>query len=343
MKSEFTFIHETVGTGKHAGSKARKDVDAIFYTILSSPIFSYKERVFHSIIEKIRYVFNIRNIKNIFSLLRIYNKKIFIQYPFYCNPILREGLLRCLSRNNVILIIHDVNSLRDFGQEKISDEIKVFNKCKGLIVHNKYMLDSLQRLGVISPMIKLDLFDYIRDNNFHPNRNFAPIVSFAGNLSKSTFLYNDLENIEVTFFLYGINYNKKNIKSANTNYKGAFSAEEIPARLEGSFGLIWDGDSIDTCSGAFGEYTRYNNPHKLSLYVSSCLPVIVWSQAAIADFVKEQDIGFCVDKLTDINAVLDSMTEEDYARYLKNITALQEKVISGYFTKKAIRKAMDLM
>lgn len=40
MKSEFTFIHETVGTGKHAGSKARKDVDAIFYTILSSPIFS---------------------------------------------------------------------------------------------------------------------------------------------------------------------------------------------------------------------------------------------------------------------------------------------------------------
>lgn len=38
---------------------------------------------------------------------------------------------------------------------------------------------------------------------------------------------------------------------------------------------------------------------QLSLYVSSCLPVIVWSQDAIADFVKEHDIGFCVDSLSD--------------------------------------------
>ena len=71
--------------------------------------------------------------------------------------------------------------------------------------------------------------------------------------------------------------------------------------------------------------------------------MIVWSQAAIADFVKEHDIGFCVDSLSDIHTILASMTEDDYVRYLRNITALQEKVTSGYFTKRVIRNAMNLM
>ena len=143
--------------------------------------------------------------------------------------------------------------------------------------------------------------------------------------------------------VYGINFDHNKIRSKSVTYNGSFTSEEIPAKLEGSFGLIWDEDSIDTCSGAFGEYTRYNNPHKLSLYVSSCLPVIVWSQAAIADFVKEHGIGFCVDSLSDIHTILASMTEDDYVRYLRNITALQEKVTSGYFTKRVIRNAMNLM
>ena len=100
--------------------------------------------------------------------------------------------------------------------------------------------------------------------------------------------------------LYGINYDEQNITSLNVEYKGAFLPNEIPSKLEGSFGLVWDGDSTDGCNGASGDYIRYNNPHKLSLYISSCLPVIVWSQAAIADFVRQHNIGFCVDKLIDI-------------------------------------------
>lgn len=144
-------------------------------------------------------------------------------------------------------------------------------------------------------------------------------IAFAGNLAKSTFLYHDLDKLGVNFWVYGINLDRNKIRSKSVTYNGSFTSEEIPAKLEGSFDLIWDGDSIDTCSGAFGEYTRYNNPHKLSLYVSSCLSVIVWSQVAIADFVKEHDIGFCVDSLSDIHTVLASVTADAYARDIKKI------------------------
>ncbi len=32
-------------------------------------------------------------------------------------------------------------------------------------------------------------------------------------------------------------------------YFGSFLPDELPAALEGGFGLVWDGDSAETCSG----------------------------------------------------------------------------------------------
>ena len=40
-------------------------------------------------------------------------------------------------------------------------------------------------------------------------------------------------------------------------YFGSFLPDELPVALEGGFGLVWDGDSAETCSGVFGEYLRF--------------------------------------------------------------------------------------
>ena len=50
--------------------------------------------------------------------------------------------------------------------------------------------------------------------------------------------------------------------------------------MEGSFGLVWDGISVETCAGVYGEYLKVNNPHKTSLYLASGIPVIIWKEAA---------------------------------------------------------------
>ncbi|UXZ08780.1 hypothetical protein F1B95_08005 [Clostridium perfringens] len=62
-------------------------------------------------------------------------------------------------------------------------------------------------------------------------------------------------------------------------YKKSLSPKEIVEKIEGDFGLIWDGTSINICDGSFGEYTKFNTPHKLSMYIASEIPVIVWKEA----------------------------------------------------------------
>ena len=58
--------------------------------------------------------------------------------------------------------------------------------------------------------------------------------------------------------------------------------------------------SSETCKGSFGEYLRINNPHKTSLYLASGIPVIIWSKAALAEFIEKNKCGITVDSLYEI-------------------------------------------
>ena len=119
-------------------------------------------------------------------------------------------------------------------------------------------------------------------------------------------------------------------------------AEDIVFNLAGSFGLVWDGSSITSCKGRYGEYLRYNNPFKASMYIAAQIPLIVWRQSAIAEFVLKHNIGIAVDSLEEIEKIFDTMTEPQYNRMYKNIVDLSYKVRSGYFTYNAIKRLMDL-
>ena len=104
---------------------------------------------------------------------------------------------------------------------------------------------------------------------------------------------------------------------------------------------MWDGESIESCTGLVGNYLRYNNPHKLSLYIASKLPVIIWSKAAEADFVKKYDIGYTVNSLTEIPQLLNELDEERYNQLVNNVVKVGEKITRGQFMQKALEKAVD--
>ena len=52
----------------------------------------------------------------------------------------------------------------------------------------------------------------------------------------------------------------------NEAYFGSFLPDELPAALEGGLDLSGMVIVLKQCSGVFGEYLRYNNSHKASLY-----------------------------------------------------------------------------
>lgn len=98
---------------------------------------------------------------------------------------------------------------------------------------------------------------------------------------------------------------------------GFVKSDDLIATAQGDFGLVWDGTSVSTCTGDFGEYLQYNNPHKTSLYIRCQLPVIIWNKAALADFVRENGIGICVDSLEELEKILNTLSEEEYAEMKK--------------------------
>ena len=138
---------------------------------------------------------------------------------------------------------------------------------------------------------------------------------------------------ETQFVLYGPNYTGK--KDGNITYKGSFPPDDLPFVLEGGFGLVWDGISSETCAGVWGEYLKYNNPHKTSLYLASGLPLVIWEKAALADFVVKNGCGITVASLFDIPEAINKVTKDEYEAMLRNTKEVSEKLDSGYFLGRA--------
>ena len=192
-----------------------------------------------------------------------------------------------------------------------------------------------------SKIYVLDLFDYICDGELQVDRNRVTNIEeakvvYAGNLSKekSPFLHQLEENkMKFNIDVFGVGIDEDINK--NILFKGKLHPEELPNKLTGNLGLVWDGcfDESDE-NVTFKNYTKFNNPHKLSCYMAAGLPVIVWEKAAIADFVKKNNIGYTISNIYDIN----NLDLADYEIKLKNALEIKEKVRNGYFTKTVMKE-----
>ena len=184
-------------------------------------------------------------------------------------------------------------------------------------------------------IVNLEIFDYLY-NEPVPKiiRNNGKKVIVAGNLTreKSGYVYK-LKELNVDMCLYGVNYEGD---IPDDIYKGAFSPDELIQHLEGNFGLVWDGTSVEKCTGNTGAYLKYNNPHKTSLYLAADLPVIIWSQAAMADFVKRNNIGIVIDDLHHLSECLKGVSEKDYQEMQQNVRMIGKKIRQGYYFNTAL-------
>ena len=131
--------------------------------------------------------------------------------------------------------------------------------------------------------------------------------------------------------------------SKSVIYHGQFSPNELPAQLNYNFGLVWDGDSVDTCSGDYGMYLKYNDPHKVSLYISSGLPVIIWKEAAVAKLIQQHHAGILIESLSEIDKVLSKISQDDYYQMRMNTLKLARLMRKGYFLDKSVNKLLNLM
>jgi len=323
------------GSALHAGTKAVKDIKDILledqWIPFSTPYTGKRWRDYYI---------------TIMALLRIALMPkgciFFIQFPptqlghsqFVCRFICWKF--------DAICLIHDLNEMRgiDWGHAK---ELK---NAAVIISHNRRMSEWLQKRLPKHHIIELEIFDYLHSKKIYstPSTDQAGLgrrVAFAGNLSpdKSAFIYTHID-IQPKIYLLGTNADQQKIASCY-EYAGFFQSDTPQFPVDASMGLIWDGTSTETCDGIKGNYLRLNSPHKTSLYLSSGIPVVIWREAAMAEFVIEHNCGVTIDRLADIPEKISNLSEESYSALRNGAERVGDRLRNGYYTRRAVGLALE--
>ena len=340
-----------------AGAKAPDDISKIARTL------GYRELVFKSAfkfrnIKLTRFFAMFVGIRNwIYLLCKVCKGAyVIIQHPneniIIGNMII--NLVKKVKKIKFIFLIHDLESIRksllkgnsQFLEERgvIADEV-LLKKADYIICHNKSMKKYLLLHGFDNQkLVELEIFDYLHDCKLSLNRKKDNSIIIAGNLlkEKAGYVYKLIEKdiIQYKINLFGPNYTGPKDKD-NIYYYGECLPDQLPEKLKGAFGLVWDGTELNGCHGKAGEYIKYNNPHKCSLFLASGIPVIIWKEAALADFVKENGVGILVESLDDILEKICHITDDEYAQLVVNTNKIGTKLRDGFYFKKALKDIFD--
>jgi len=261
---------------------------------------------------------------------------VLVQFPAY--GVASRLLYRfILCRFNSVALIHDLERLR--GKSLGSSE-GTLSSAAAIIYTGKFETQLPQRE---IPSAILGAWDYWTEGAFRiPSWSQSGSIVFAGNLSRSKngWLYEEC-SARPCLLLYGNHYQR----DANPNsdrYRGEFSPDNPVFEGEISWGLVWEGRSSSRRSSDDVDYERYNQPHKLSLYLACSVPVIVWRHAAAAQLVERERCGILVEGLEDIAFELEKYSSAEIQEFRQNAVRLSKLVRSGHFIKKAIKIADTL-
>ena len=316
----------------NAGPKARTDIEDVLeqdgYELWKLP-FNYESKI-----KKLKYKY--WDIPRLFKGQKI--DEVYFQYPIYSTVLMDQMMAEIQAvGSKLIFIVHDIESLRLFkGQAYYAaKEVEWLNQADGLIVHSQAMQDYLRERGVTTPMVILGVFDYLNPQPMQALQPYRRSLCFAGNLAKSQFLSRVNFNDKVPFQVFGPNPLADFPKEVD--YQGLYSPEELPKHLTANFGLVWDGSRTDTCDGDYGKYMQYNSPHKVSLYLSTGIPVIVWKQAAVAKYITENGLGLAIDSLDNLPARLAQLSLADYQVMKSQVEQVAKSLLAGLQIKRAIK------
>ena len=333
---------------RNAGNKARNDVEEIVKREGYQPLLLTVEDWYQMGTVKAQQ-HKAKALAQAFSQLKS-GDQLLIQFPMLHHSFFTTRLVRKIQRRGVqvYFIIHDLEALRYANLDTVPlkhkirvhlQESSLLKIADGIIAHNPIMKSVLVDKGVeADKIVSIGIFDYLIPNfqeKMGLTKNLPIIV--AGNLAqeKAGYLYSLPE--EPAYNLYGVGFDESRAL-ANETYFGSFLPDELPAVLEGGFGLVWDGDSAETCSGVFGEYLRYNNSHKASLYLASGFPLVVWKQSALSHFVLENGCGIAVESLHDLSQAIAQLDDKDYQDLLVNAKRIGQKIRNGSYLTNALNK-----
>lgn len=332
-----TYISRNYKTTLQGGAKGRIDVEDIL-TEEGAVNLGLRRTFSHNKVYDY-----LRNLTGILHYMLSVRRRdvVVVQYPFkkYYRLVTRWARLRGARS---ITLVHDLGSFRRH-RLSIAEEIRKLSLTDVAVVANDNTAAWLHRHGYAGPMVIQEAWDYLSDATPNPREKesaSATGISFIGHLrpSQNGYLYKMPSDIHLHLYGGGAPDNLPD----NLEAHGMKNPDELIRDCRGRFGLIWyDGELYHTPDGYIGDYIRYCNPHKLSLYMRCGKPVILWRGAGAASLVEREGIGLTVDSLTDLAATLSAVTDAEYAQMLVNVRRISDDVAHGTYTRRWLRAALN--
>lgn len=340
MIKRLCYISRNYRTIENSGNKAKTDNERTLIELhahnLGLPTTYYDNKIitfFFDLVGIIKMIFTIK--KDDLIVLQYPVKKYF---SFICN-------FAHLRNAKVIALIHDLGSMRR-KKLTIKKEISRLMHADHVIASNEIMATWLKDHGYNNSLGSLGLFDYrsVSKSKERTSDNNHYSIVYAGALAirKNAFLLKmqDLAK-DYKLNIYGNRSGLPGLIDSDSIHVHDFmKSEEFISSVDGDFGFVWDGDSVDTCSGSFGEYLRWNSPHKVSFYLRAGLPIIVWDKAAVAPIVKREEIGICISSIAELNDILKSITVEKMQIMRHNVNRVSKDLSNGAFLSKAVNESV---
>lgn len=266
-----------------------------------------------------------------------YGDIILYQYPTLLGYRFEESFISYLKNKGVkiILLMHDSEWLRGI----YPDERKLLNSVNVIIGHGEALTNALQSNQVVTKIIKKELFDYLYEEELPYSHDLEKKLAIAGNLDKSIFI-EDWSTIMPELYAFG--KKSKDKFGDNVFYQGSFSNEELLKNIpKNFFGIAWD-DNLPG-GGDYQQYTRFNSPHKVSLYLSLGMPVIVWDESAIGEYITKNKLGFTISHPKHIAEQFRILDDDKLLEYKTNALRIAKMLRDGMFTRKAIIEAENII
>ena len=266
---------------------------------------------------------------------------LFLQYPvkkyfsFLCRIATMKGA-------RTVALIHDLGSFRR-KKLTVEKEISRLSHSDYIIASNENMKVWLQEHGLKKPVGALGLFDYRSASPCQKatteKANAKVVYAGALSMKKNSFLVELSKTLSQWELL--ICGNKEGLKGLQPNprvtYSGFVPSEDFIKGIDASFGLVWDGDSLNTCSGEYGNYLRWNSPHKVSFNLRAGLPVIVWKESAVAPIIEKYGCGIAVGSLRELDDILPRLSQADYSEMKRRAVEMAARLNQGHFLREALK------
>lgn len=270
---------------------------------------------------------------------------IVVQYPLYITNInfLSEFIdyLKNDRKAKIVALVHDIYPYM-YGEDfdpKTDFWLNQLRKQDLLLVANEKVANRLYSDEVLVPMIDMKLHDYIYEGNIREEKKYIKELHYASGRQIVQLDYLG----QTPLHIYGWGPGLDLDSYPTVDYKGSLPSDELMISLESGFGLVNSFEIIEKSNPGWREYSKWNNPTKLSLYLAAGIPVVVHAESPHAELIKKYNIGLVLNHLNDIDQVLSEMTEENYQQMIKNVKPWSKAIRNGYFMKRSFRLVKEYL